>query len=42
MLTDPVALVAREVARIRRDDRLRVATWGAAWAPVANAPRGAL
>ena len=31
MLTDPVALVAREVARIRRDDRLRVAAWGAAW-----------
>ncbi|MEN9791548.1 MAG: hypothetical protein RLZZ63_1206 [Gemmatimonadota bacterium] len=36
MVTDPVALVAREVARevarIRRDDRVRVAALGAAWA----------
>lgn len=31
MVMDPVALVAREVARIRRDDRGRVAAMGAAW-----------
>jgi hypothetical protein len=31
LLTDPVALVAREVGRIRRDDRVRVAALGAAW-----------
>ncbi|MFM8781822.1 MAG: hypothetical protein ACKOFO_10250, partial [Gemmatimonadota bacterium] len=31
MVRDPVALVAREVARIRRDDRVRVAAMGAAW-----------
>ncbi|MFM9013107.1 MAG: hypothetical protein ACKORK_05835 [Gemmatimonadota bacterium] len=31
MVMDPVALVAREVARIRRDDRVRVAAMGAAW-----------
>ncbi|MGA1416916.1 MAG: hypothetical protein ACO327_00755 [Gemmatimonadaceae bacterium] len=31
LLTDPVALVAREVARIGRDDRVRVAALGAAW-----------
>lgn len=31
MLTDPVALVAREVALIRREDRVRVAALGAAW-----------
>jgi len=31
MVMDPVALVAREVARIRRDDRVRVAAMGVAW-----------